>query len=187
MWQWFTGISIPVLMVAGVLLSIALFFRDSIYHRIARLISAKHEESYLKIGMAVFWVFELSLFALVVLSLVAITLSREGVHSTLTPQTIERWLLDHGIVILSTIIISLVLWGLLNRFIPIMLRRGLVRTKGESKEGVERRRETLLAVLLGIGKAVIILAVIVTYFLVVPGFDVVFGETPAWAIPTAGE
>jgi small conductance mechanosensitive channel len=75
--------------------------------------------------------------------------------------TVVTWLIDHGIRILVIVVVGAVLWFALNKFLPPIVRRGVARTKyKESKEGVEKRTNTLLSIFKGVGRVFIVLVVI---------------------------
>ena len=70
--------------------------------------------------------------------------------------TVVTWLIDHGIRILIIVAVGAVLWFALNKFLPPIVRRLMVTTKGESKEGIKKRRDTLVGVLTGVGRVFIV-------------------------------
>jgi small-conductance mechanosensitive channel len=72
--------------------------------------------------------------------------------------TVVTWLIDHGIRILIIVVVGAVLWFALNKFLPRIVRRGVARTKyKESKEGVEKRTNTLVSIFRGVGRVFIII------------------------------
>jgi small conductance mechanosensitive channel len=75
---------------------------------------------------------------------------------------ITDWLLQHGTRILVILLIGIGLYFATNRVIPLLLRRGVVRTKGESKEGVKKRTDTLTSIFTGGMKLVILTMVAFT-------------------------
>jgi moderate conductance mechanosensitive channel len=75
--------------------------------------------------------------------------------------TVVNWLVDHGIPILIIVVVGAVLWFALNRFLPPIVRRAVIRTKDkESKEGMEKRTNTLLSIFKGIGWVFIVVVAI---------------------------
>jgi small conductance mechanosensitive channel len=64
---------------------------------------------------------------------------------------------NHGIRILIIVAVGAVLWFALNKFLPPLVGRTMVTTKGESKEGIKKRKDTLVGVLAGVGRAFIVL------------------------------
>jgi moderate conductance mechanosensitive channel len=75
--------------------------------------------------------------------------------------TVVSWLIDHGIPILVIVIVGAVLWFVLNKFLPPIVRRAVGRTKDkESKEGMEKRTNTLLSIFKGVGWVFIIIIAI---------------------------
>jgi len=74
--------------------------------------------------------------------------------------TVVTWLIDHGIRILIIVAVGAVLWFALNKFLPPLVGHAMVTTKGESKEGVKKRRGTLVGVLTGVGRVFIVIVAI---------------------------
>jgi small-conductance mechanosensitive channel len=73
---------------------------------------------------------------------------------------VNSWLIDHGIRILVIAVVATVLWFALNKFLPPIVGRTMVTTKGESKEGIKKRRDTLVGVLIGVGRVFIVIVAI---------------------------
>ncbi len=73
---------------------------------------------------------------------------------------VVNWLVQHGIRILIILLIGVGLWFGLKRLLPPLVRRALVRTKGESKEGIRKRADTLVRVLMGAGRISIVLLIV---------------------------
>jgi small-conductance mechanosensitive channel len=79
----------------------------------------------------------------------------------LSTDIVVSWLIDHGIRILIILVVGAILWFALNRFLPPIVRRTVGRTKyKESKEGLEKRTNTLLAIFKGMGRVLIIIIII---------------------------
>ena len=91
----------------------------------------------------------------------------------LSGATLVAWLIEHGIPILIIVIVGAVLWFVLNKFLPPMVRRVVARAKDkESKEGMEKRANTLVSIFKGIGRVFII---IIGIMMILPelGVDIV--------------
>ena len=74
---------------------------------------------------------------------------------------VVTWLIDHGTRILIILVVGAVLWFALNKFLPPIVRRGVARTKyKESKEGIEKRTNTLVAIFRGVGRVFIVIIAI---------------------------
>jgi small-conductance mechanosensitive channel len=79
----------------------------------------------------------------------------------LNGATVVSWLIDHGIPILVIVIVGVVLWFALNKLLPPIVRRAVTRTKDkESKEGMEKRANTLLSIFKGVVRVFIIIIAI---------------------------
>jgi len=79
----------------------------------------------------------------------------------LSEAAVVAWLIEHGIPILIIVVVGAVLWFALNKFLPPILRRAVARAKDkESKEGMEKRANTLVSIFKGIGRVFIVIVVI---------------------------
>ncbi|MFC1993085.1 mechanosensitive ion channel family protein [Chloroflexota bacterium] len=72
------------------------------------------------------------------------------------------WLLHHGTRILIILALGVIAWLILEKTLSPLVGRFLVKTKGESKEAIKKRGDTLISVFTGAGKIIIILVVILT-------------------------
>jgi len=161
MWGWFINNGLWVLICAGVVVVLLLYFNERVRNIIAKLVPAKWKGKAIGSVTAIFWTIEGIAVVVMIIAFVAITLSEEGVGAFLTPQSIQNWFLDHGISNLIILLVGVVLWVIIKRAIPALVNRIMTRPRrGESREGLRRRADTLQAVFLGLGKILIILMVI---------------------------
>ncbi len=160
MWAWFTANSIWILITSGVVLVVLLFFMDKSRDIISKAIPEKWQEKAHQEATVAFWVIEGTALLFMIVAFVAITLSREGVYGLLTTETLTKWFLEHGFSILIMLAMGIILWVTLKRFLPPLITRAMAKPKrGESKEGMKKRADTLLSVFMGIGKITIILLI----------------------------
>ena len=76
--------------------------------------------------------------------------------------TVQTWLIEHGIPILIILVVGAVLWFVLRRFLPRIVRRAVAQTGyKETKEGLEKRTNTLVSIFKGMARVVIIIVVII--------------------------
>jgi small-conductance mechanosensitive channel len=75
-------------------------------------------------------------------------------------EPVTDWLLEHGIIIAIILVVGGILWFLIRKLLPPIVRRTVVRTRGESKSGLEKRTNTVVGVLTGAGRIVIAVVVI---------------------------
>jgi small-conductance mechanosensitive channel len=85
--------------------------------------------------------------------------------------TLWDWFLAHGIRILIILAIGVVFWFVLRRMLQLFVRRIMVSTKGESAKGVAKRTNTLVGILTGSGRAVIV-AIVLLLILSELGVDI---------------
>jgi small-conductance mechanosensitive channel len=161
MWEWFTNNSIWILVIAGLVVFILLLFSDKVRSLISRLEPDKwHKKAFGGIAF-IYWTIGTIAFIFVLIAFIAITLSSEGVHANITSETIETWFLDHGINNLLVLIVGVIFWLVLKRMIPPLVRRVMSRpVRGESREGLKRRADTLQGVFLGLTKVIIVVMVV---------------------------
>jgi len=76
--------------------------------------------------------------------------------------TVANWLASHGARILIIVVVGAVLWFALNKFVPPVVARTMVTTKGESKEGIKKRKDTLVGVLTSVGRVLIVIVAATT-------------------------
>lgn len=71
---------------------------------------------------------------------------------------VVSWLIEHGIRILVIVVLGAALWFAVNRLLPPIVRRGVARTRHkESKEGMEKRSNTLLSIFKGLARVFIVI------------------------------
>ena len=176
MWEWFITNSVWTPIVSIVVLLILLFLGERIRSSIEEALPKNwHKRVHRSLRLA-FWIIEGIILAIIVLAVVAIIMSEEGVHAMVTPETIQGWFLEHGTSILTILVVGVLSWFALKRFLPPLVRHTMVRTKGESKEGIKKRKDTLLSVFTGAGKIVII---VIVAFMILSELDVPIGPVLA--------
>jgi len=75
--------------------------------------------------------------------------------------TVNAWLIDHGIRILVIAVVAAVLWFVLSRFLPPVVRRTVSRTGyREGKSAIDKRTNTLVSVFRGVGRVFIVVVTI---------------------------
>jgi len=157
MWEWFVTSGVWILVVSAVILLILLLTRHQFKEAIKKVTPREQHKTLDKAIDRAFWAMEGVLLALLITAVVAIAISREGAAATVTPETIQRWFLEHGITILIILLVGAVLWLATIRLLPPLVRRTVVKTKGESREGIKKRTDTLAYVFTGVGKVLIII------------------------------
>ncbi len=180
MWEWFTANSIWFLSAAAIGLTLLIFIRNRIKDRFEKLTLEKRNERRHRILTRTFLAIGGILLMMVAVAVVAIITSHEGALAIITPQTIQEWLLEHGIIILAYIIISYFIYRLLKLVIPRMVDRMVkVRGKGRhSKLWFENRSKTLSAI---IASTLGIILVVVALFMILSELGIDIGPLLAGA------
>jgi small-conductance mechanosensitive channel len=174
MWEWFTANSVWILIVSVVVLLLLVSIRGWVHKVMERAaLKEKRGRRHRNVSIAL-WV--IGVIALVVIALgLAAIISAEEDAPTLVID-VQSWLLAHGMRILVILAVGVGLWFALKLLLPPLVGRTIVKTKGESKEGIKKRTDTLVAVLMGTGK---ILIVIVIIFMLLSEFDIPVGPALA--------
>ena len=160
MFEQFTANALWILIISLVVLLLLLIIRHQVQNFIKKAEPDKQHETLGKnVNLAVWVIGGIDLAALAG-ALVTIVVSREGILAIVTPESIQMWFLKDGVGILTILLVGIGLWFALEKFLPPIVRRSVAKAKGESKEGIEKRRRTLLSVFIGLGKIVIVIAVI---------------------------
>jgi small-conductance mechanosensitive channel len=73
---------------------------------------------------------------------------------------LASWLRGDGIHILIILAVGVGLWFALQRFIRPVVYHAVKRTRGESREGIRKRADTLISVFVGTGKILILLIIV---------------------------
>jgi small conductance mechanosensitive channel len=179
MWSWIVHNSVWILIIAVAVVLLLLFFHD----RIRRWLSgagAKLPEKPApgpppRAGNIIFWIVQGVAIACVLVAFIAMITADSG--ATITREMVEQWFVDHGVRIVIIIVVGIVLWYIVKRAVPHLMRRYITRPqKGESREGMRRRADTLQGVFTGLGKIVIILMAV---FMILSELDISIGPVLA--------
>ena len=164
MWQWFTANSIWILVFSGIVLTMLLVARGRVQASIQRAAKIWPRQLHLSASLA-FWIIASITLIVIAIAAMAIILSREGILAMITPQTVQRWLLEHGIINLVTIAVSYLIYRVLKLAIPeIVVRSVKVRGKGRrAREELTKRSDTLSSILTG--TAGVLIAIIASFMI----------------------
>lgn len=161
MWQWFIEKSILILISSILLLLIMVLGGRWIEKLVKAITPARWHESISTKAGKVIRTIEVGALIVFIAGLIGAVLSEEGIASSITVETVQLWFLGQGLRIFVIFLIGIGLWLSIDRFVPVLMRHTLVRTKGESREGVQKRRGTLTAIFAGVTRTFIV--VIITF------------------------
>jgi small conductance mechanosensitive channel len=165
MWDWFTINSIWFLTGASIIFIITVISRNMHRDRIAKLKPEQRDTRGNRITQRILLALIYLCIAVIMSSFIAIVFSSDDVFSSISPETIQAWLLSHGIVIIAYIAIAYFIYRLTKAFIPKMIT-GFVKSSGKgrhSKSWFERRAKTLTDLIVWI---VAIVTGVVAFFLI---------------------
>lgn len=145
MWEWFSANSIWFLSAAAIGLTVLIFIRNRFRDRLAKLKPEKRDARRNRIINRAFLYLMVILLAIIVAAVVAVIIDSEGANAVLTPEKIQEWLLENGIIILAYIIIAYFIYRLAKLAIPRLVSRFVIaRGRGRhSKSWFEKRSRTL--------------------------------------------
>jgi small conductance mechanosensitive channel len=159
MWLWIVDNSVWILIGASVSVLLLLFFHERILGWLSGAPVKEKKERPARGINAIYCVIEGIAVAVLVLAFVAMTTADSG--AAITKEMIEQWFVDHGARILLIIFAGMVLWFIIRRTVPSLMRRVMTRPqRGESREGMKRRADTLQSVFIGLGRVIIALMVV---------------------------
>ncbi|MFC1934605.1 mechanosensitive ion channel domain-containing protein [Chloroflexota bacterium] len=164
MWEWFTINAIWILILSALVLLLSPFIWRQIQEWLRRVETKKwHQKLDKGIGLAG-WVIEAVALAVLAVAVAAVVMSREGVASMVTPETIQEWFLEHGTSNFVILVVGIGLWFAMKRFLPPLVHRAMAQPRrGESRMGMKKREDTLVGVFMGLGKVGIV--VIITFMI----------------------
>ncbi len=173
MWGWIVDNSVWILILASVVVVLLLFFNDRIRNWFSKIEPDKWQKTLWGNINAIFWTLEGIAIVIMVLAFMALALAQEGKQALVVPDMVKAWFLEHGLTIVVILVVGIMLWIVLKKTVPPLVRRIMTRPqKGESREGLRRRADTLQGVFLGIGRIIIVLLVV---FMILSEMDVAIG------------
>jgi small conductance mechanosensitive channel len=150
MWDWFTFNSIWFLTGAAIIFILIVISRNMFRDRIAKLKPDQRDTKKNKFfDRSLLFIIYLSI-AVIMLSFVAIIFSNEDIFASITIESIQEWLLSHGIIILAYIAIAYFIYRIAKAFVPRMVT-GFVKSSGKgrhSKSWFDRRAKTLTGLII---------------------------------------
>jgi small conductance mechanosensitive channel len=163
MWDWITANSWWLFIISAVALIVLFVIKGRVEAGIKRWVSEERVPEIWKWVNITFWALEGIALILIVMTGIALIISGEGIYSVITVAMVQQWFLGHGTRIFVILLIGAGLWYALQKFLPIMIHRVMTMPKrGESREGMKKRADTIQSVFMGLGKVLIILLIIFT-------------------------
>ena len=161
MWDWITTHSWWLFLVSALALFALLFIRGRVQTVIKKRVSEERSAGLCRWCSILFWSLEGLALILVGVTGISIIMSEEGVYDLVTVEMVQQWFLEHGTFIFVILLFGVGLWYSLHKFLPVLIRRFMTKPRrGESREGMKQRANTLQGVFLGLGKVLIILLVV---------------------------
>jgi small conductance mechanosensitive channel len=164
MWDWIVNNSVWILIISATVVLLLLFFHDKIRRLVSPAPPKQQPPKQLLPGPrrsidVVLWVVQGIAIVIVILAFIAMTTT--GTGATITKDMVEQWLVDHGVRIAIIVVVGVILWYVVNRVVPPLVYRFIAKPqRGESREGVKRRADTLKGVFVGLGRVIIGLMVV---------------------------
>ena len=173
MWGWITSNSWWLFIISASALIVLLIIKGRVQAGLEGLVSKDHSARMHRVINIAFWTLEGNALAVTGITGIAIILSREGIYNLITVPMVQQWFLEHGTRVLIILLIGFVLWYALGRFLPPVVQRSMAKPRrGESREGMRKRADTLQYVFMGLGK-VLILSLII--FMILSELNVAIG------------
>lgn len=161
MWDWITDNSWWLFISSAFALIILLGVKGRVQRGIEHLVSTEHTPGMRKWLNIFFWSLEGIALILIGMTGVAIIMSEDGIYDVITVAMVQQWFLQNGTRVLIILLVGFVLWYLLRKFLPLLVQRSMAKPKrGESREGMKKRADTIQNVFMGLGKVLIILLIL---------------------------
>ena len=159
--DWFVDNAVWILVASVALMIIGLVFTQGFKKIIARIEPDKWHEKAIVGITSVFWIIEGVIILVVILAFVAMLLEGDAGSPMVTQQGLEEWFADHGVNIIIIILVGAALWFIVQRLLPPLVQKAMAKPRrGESREAMIKRGNTLERVFLGLARVVIVLVVI---------------------------
>jgi small-conductance mechanosensitive channel len=160
MWEWFTANAVWILIASGFVLVLLLFTMDWVRDKVVKMAPEEQQTKVQRRATLALWTAEGLASLLLVVALVALVISEEGIAAMVTPEIIEQWLLEHGSRIFIIVLVGFALWLGSKRFLPALVHRSMARpSRRESRIGMKKREDTLVGVFMGLGKIIIVIII----------------------------
>ena len=161
MWGWIIDNSVWILICTAVVVLALLYFNDKIRGFMARVIPEGWQDKFFGNINGIFWTVEAFAGVVMVMAFLGLALASEGKHAFALPQMVSNWFLAHGLKVVVILMVGIILWIVLKQTVPPLVSRVMTRPqRGESREGLKRRADTLEGVFLGLCRVIIGMLVI---------------------------
>jgi len=161
MWDWISLNSWWLFIISAFALIILLVIKGRVQTSLESLVSEAHSTGMHRVVNITFWTLEGMALVLTGITGTAIILSREGIYNVITVPMVQQWALEYGTRILIILLAGFVLWVALKRYLPLIIQRSMAKPRrGESREGMKKRADTIQYVFMGLGKALITLLIL---------------------------
>jgi len=159
MWEWFITNGVWILLAVLVGLVVFYFVRRWVPRAVEKVVPKQWQEQTKGTQRIIVWVVLGVVGVMIALAVAGVIVSRYGVDVTPALGAVSNWLMGHGARLLVILAVGVGLWFGLGKFLPPLVRRTIVRTKGESKIGAKKRADTLVGVFMGTGKILILVVI----------------------------
>ena len=159
--DWFVDNAVWVLIVSSVLMIIGRIFTQGFKKIIGKIEPDKWHQKAIVGITSVFWIIEGVIILVVILAFIAMFLEGEAGTPMVSQEDLQNWFADHGLNIVIIILVGAVLSFIVQRVLPALVRKAMSKPRrGESREGMKKRGDTLERVFLGIARVIIVLIVV---------------------------
>ncbi|MCX7911498.1 MAG: mechanosensitive ion channel family protein [Dehalococcoidales bacterium] len=161
MFNWLVNNSVWILLGSSIVVLALVFFNDRIRAWLARIAPERWRGKFYGNMNAFFWAVTALTGMIMIVSFTLMALFRDSDVPRITSKAVEEWFMSHGIRVVIILLVGMALWFFVRHTLPPLVDRTIGRPqKGESREGVKKRANTLLSVFLGLSKGIILLIVI---------------------------
>jgi moderate conductance mechanosensitive channel len=158
MWGWFIDNASWILIASSVVALLLLLFNRVIRDKLSPSGDKKWQVRLHRLVDVTYWTVELLAVAFLITAFIAFNSESPGTDAS----NMETWIQDHGAKTLIILAVGIVLWLLTQQLIPPLVERVMTRPqRGESREGMKRRMETLKRVFLGLTRFLVVFVIFI--------------------------
>jgi len=155
LWLWFSTHGIWILMGAALALALLVFGRPRLLEWLGRHAHGSQAQRLQRICDVVIALLDAIIVLVIAAAAIAVTLAREGPEALITPESIQLWFVEHGLLIIVIAALGYLLYRLIKTALPSIVESSMSsRGRGrKAREDLARRVQTLsgaLATITGI-------------------------------------
>ncbi|MFC1846223.1 mechanosensitive ion channel family protein [Chloroflexota bacterium] len=152
MWEWYSVNVFWIILITGISLIILLTIFQRIHDHNEKLSANRQSNKVDRSAHYAIWTVIIISLIIVSAGIISIVLSKEGIRDLINSETIQKWILDHGLFILALTFVTYLFHPLAKLVVPKLTKGAVVfRGKGRhTQEELTIRAQTLNQLLISV-------------------------------------